>query len=97
VQWVPLSLESATSFVLLGPPAVTAQYCIVRGYRLGSLSIVGPVDYTWLIFAGLIGFLFFGEQPTLGVVAGSVIITAGGIMLAVIKSPSSERESTSPA
>ncbi|MGV1949296.1 DMT family transporter [Agrobacterium vitis] len=63
-QWVPLSIESAMSFLLLGPIAVTAQYCIVQGYRLASLSIVGPVDYTWLIFAGLIGFLFFGEsQP----------------------------------
>lgn len=94
MQWVPLSLEGAMSFVLLGPLAVTAQYCIVQGYRLASLLIVGPVDYTWLIFAGLIGSLFFGEQPTLGVVAGSVIITAGGIMLAVIKSPSREREGT---
>ena len=97
LQWVPLSLESAISFVLLGPIAVTAQYCIVQGYRLASLSIVGPVDYTWLIFAGLIGFLFFDEQPTLGVVIGSVIITAGGILLAAIKSPPGETESTSPA
>lgn len=97
MQWVPLSFESAMSFILLGPIAVTAQYCIVRGYRLASLSIVGPVDYTWLIFAGLIGFLFFGEKPTLGVAAGSAIIAVGGIMLAIIKPPASERESTSPA
>lgn len=97
MQWVPLSLESAMSFVLLGPIAVTAQYCIVQGYRLASLSIVGPVDYTWLIFAGLIGFLFFGEKPTLGVAAGATIIAVGGIMLAIIKPPASERENTSPA
>ena len=97
MQWVPLSLESAMSFILLGPIAVTAQYCIVQGYRLASLSIVGPVDYTWLIFAGLIGFMFFGEKPTLGVAAGSAIITIGGIMLAIIKPPASERESTSSA
>ncbi|UDF30776.1 UNVERIFIED_ORG: DMT family transporter [Roseateles sp. XES5] len=97
MQWVPLSLESAMCFVLLGPLAVTAQYCIVQGYRLASLSIVGPVDYSWLIFAGLIGFLFFGEQPTLGVVTGSAIVTAGGIMLAIIKAPSGERDSAAPA
>ncbi|OJF90093.1 DMT family transporter [Pararhizobium antarcticum] len=95
IQWVPLTLEGAMPFVLLGPVAVTAQYCIVQGYRLASLSIVGPVDYTWLIFAGLIGFVFFGEQPTLGVVAGAAMITIGGIILAVIKSPSSAREDTS--
>lgn len=97
MQWVPLSLGSAMSFILLGPIAVTAQYCIVQGYRLASLSIVGPVDYTWLIFAGMIGFLFFDEKPTLGVAAGSAIIAVGGIMLAIIKPPASEHESTSPA
>lgn len=97
MQWVPLSIEGALRFVLLGPLAVTAQYCIVQGYRLASLSIVGPVDYTWLIFAGLIGLLFFGEQPTWGVLVGSAIIATGGILLAVVKPPSSEHESTSPA
>lgn len=96
MQWVPLSLETALSCVLLGPLAVTAQYCIVQGYRLASLSIVGPVDYTWLIFAGLIGFLCFGEKPTLGVTTGSAIIAIGGIMLAIIKPPASERENMSP-
>lgn len=94
--WVPLSFESAISFVLLGPIAVTAQYCIVQGYRLASLSIVGPVDYTWLIFAGLIGFLWFGEIPTLGVAAGSAIIAIGGITLAIVKPPTKERENRSP-
>ncbi|MGY5810113.1 DMT family transporter [Rhizobium sp. LEGMi198b] len=97
MHWVPLSFEGAISFILLGPIAVTAQYCIVQGYRLATLSIVGPVDYTWLIFAGLIGFLFFDEQPTLGVVAGSAIIAVGGILLAAIKPSASERERTSPA
>lgn len=97
-QWVPLARESAISFVLLGPIAVTAQYCIVQGYRLASLSIVGPVDYTWLIFAGLIGFLFFGEKLTFGVAAGSAMIALGGIMLATIKPPpGSKRGGTSTA
>jgi drug/metabolite transporter (DMT)-like permease len=97
LQWVPLSFETALSCVLLGPLAVTAQYCIVQGYRLASLSIVGPVDYSWLIFAGLIGFLFFGEEPTLGAIAGSAIIAAGGILLAVIKPREGDHGSTSPA
>lgn len=97
MQWVPLSFETMMCVVLLGPLAVTAQYCIVQGYRLASLSIVGPVDYTWLIFVGLIGFLFFDEKPTMGVAAGSAIIAVGGILLAFIKPPASERECTAPA
>lgn len=94
--WIPLSLQNALIFVMLGPLAVTAQFCIVRGYRLASLSIVGPVDYTWLIFAGLIGLLFFGEFPSWGAVAGSAVIAAGGILLAVIE-PQADRDSAPSA
>jgi len=95
-QWLPLTPEIALSFALLGPIAVTAQYCIVRGYGLASLTVVAPVDYTWLIFAGLIGFLFFGEPPTWGTTAGSAIIAAGGILLATaVPSPGRSRSFSS--
>ncbi|KND57354.1 membrane protein [Candidatus Burkholderia verschuerenii] len=97
IQWRSLQFETEMLFALLGPIAVTAQYCIVQGYRLASLSIVGPIDYTWLIFAGVIGFLFFGEKPTLGVALGSAIIAIGGITLAITKPVASERDSKSPA
>lgn len=97
LQWMPLTPLAALLFLLLGPLAVTAQYCIVQGYRLASLSVVGPVDYTWLIFAALIGVLFFGEKPTWGVIAGSAIIAAGGIALAVVKSPADASDETSLA
>lgn len=44
----------------------------------------GPVDYSWLIFAGLIGFVFFQEVPTVGAIAGALLIAAGGIVLALL-------------
>lgn len=87
VLWMPVSAAEVAVFTLLGPVAVTAQYCIVQGYRLAPLSIVGPVDYTWLIFAGLIGFMFFDETMTVGVVVGSIIIVAGGSILTCVKTP----------
>jgi len=83
--WKDMSLSAMVPFLLLGPIAVAAQYCIVRGYRMAALAIVGPVDYAWLIFAALIGILFFNEVPSTGVVLGSAIIAAGGIVLAIIR------------
>ncbi len=83
--WKEASLSAMVPFLLLGPIAVAAQYCVVRGYRLASLAIVGPVDYAWLVFAAVIGFLFFNEIPTTGVIAGAAIIAIGGVILAVIK------------
>jgi len=83
--WRSNELLYNLQFLLLGPIAITAQYFIIRGYRMADLSIVGPIDYTWLVFAALIGYSFFGEVPTIEIVIGATLIAAGGIVLAVMK------------
>jgi drug/metabolite transporter (DMT)-like permease len=49
------------------------------------------VDYSWLVFAALIGFAFFGEVPTMGVLVGAALIAGGGIVLATVK-PAPEKQ-----
>lgn len=72
-------------FLLLGPFAITAQYFVIRGFRLADVSVLGPVSYSWIVFAALLGFVAFGEVPTTGTVIGAVIIVIGGIKLALLK------------
>ena len=43
------------------------------------------------MFAALIGFLFFNEIPTSGVLIGAALIAAGGIVLATVK-PGPEKQ-----
>lgn len=83
--WQSINFAETLLIFTLGPIAVSAQYCVIRGYRIAEVSVVGPVDYTWLVFAGLIGFLFFDEIPTNGVLLGAALIAVGGILLAVMK------------
>jgi len=85
LTWRSTGLLDNLPFVLLGPVGITAQYFIIRGYRIADVSVLGPVDYSWLIFAGLIGFAFFQEVPTIGAVLGSAVIAAGGVVLALMK------------
>jgi drug/metabolite transporter (DMT)-like permease len=73
---------TAAPFLLLGPAAIFAQYCNIRGYRIADVSVVAPLGYTWIIFAALIGLVIFAEVPTVTTVAGSAVIVAGGILLA---------------
>lgn len=81
-DWQPVTIIDCLPYLILGPIGITAQYCIVRGYRMADISLLGPVDYFWLVFAALIGFVFFDEWPTAGVIAGAGLITLGGILLA---------------
>ena len=80
--WHPGSLVDLIPFVLLGPLAITAQYFVIRGYAIADIAVVGPIDFSWLAFAALIGFVMFGEIPTVWVLMGSFLIAAGGIVLA---------------
>jgi drug/metabolite transporter (DMT)-like permease len=73
-------------FLLLGPLAITAQYFIIKGYTLADVALLGAVDYTWLIFAGIIGYVFFAEIPTLATMLGSITIVVGGLILAMVRS-----------
>lgn len=93
LAWKPLPLSDILIYSALGPFGVFAQYCTIRGYGMADISIVGPVDYSWLIFASLIGFFFFNEIPTWAVAGGAALIAAGGIVLATVK-PAREKQPT---
>ena len=76
----PLQWSELVAVGLLGS---LAQYAIFRAYQLGEASVVGPVDNSQMIWAGLIGSLFFGEIPDGITGAGVLIILAS--TLAVLK------------
>lgn len=53
-----------------------------RALQLGSVSKVVPIDKLSLVLAVLFGALFLSEKITLHVVLGSVLMTAGAILIA---------------
>lgn len=62
--------------------AGTAHFFIILGYRKGEASLVAPFEYSALIVAITLGWLFFGDIPTAPVWAGMALIVVAGIMLA---------------
>lgn len=85
LTWQSADMVFNASLMLWGPVAITAQYFIIRGYRLADVSIVGPVDYSWLIFAAALGYIFFGEVPSFESLLGAVLIGTGGVVLCLVR------------
>lgn len=81
LEWKTLDPMGYVICIGLGPVAVLAQYCTIRGYKSAPLSVVGPVDYSWLLFAILLGIAFFDETPDVSVIAGGGLIILGGCCL----------------
>ena len=43
--------------------------------------MLAPFDYSSMIFAMLIGWVVFGEVPTLTILIGAALVIAGGVLI----------------
>ena len=59
--------------------AMTAYMMLVASTRLGDLAATTPFRYSRLVFAMVIGILWFGERPDLWTLVGSAVIVAAGL------------------
>jgi drug/metabolite transporter (DMT)-like permease len=57
------------------------QYWWTRALSLAPAAAVGPFFYFSLVWAAIIGFLFWGDVPTLGLIAGSAVVVGSGLFL----------------
>jgi len=58
-----------------------AQYCWTQALRLAPTTAVSPFYYLMLVWALVIGFLVWGDVPTIGLIVGSVVVVASGLFL----------------
>src|SRR5690606_20710630 len=52
---------------------------ITQGFRIGPVSVVAPFDYSGLLWAGVLGWLFWQELPDTWTYVGCFVIVASGI------------------
>ncbi|OZI41177.1 EamA family transporter [Bordetella genomosp. 5] len=56
---------------------------ITQGFRIGPASVVAPFDYTGLIWATLLGWIIWNEQPDLQAYVGAAFIAGSGLYIAL--------------
>ena len=77
--WVPLQAEHIWQFLGIAVFGTTGMTMMSQAFRLAPAAIVAPFDYTGLIWATILGFLFWGDMPDLATYIGAAVITASGI------------------
>ncbi|MDB4078906.1 DMT family transporter [Amylibacter sp.] len=76
-----VSLDENQIYFVLGGIifGVIGYYCIVASTRIGEAGVVTPFRYSRLLFAIIIGFLFFNERPDFYTLLGASIVIMTGI------------------
>jgi drug/metabolite transporter (DMT)-like permease len=78
-QW-PTNLDLAL-FVASGITNVAAQYFWTLALRLGPAPAISPFYYLTLVWAVVIGYLAWGDIPTVPLLVGSAIVVVSGLLL----------------
>jgi S-adenosylmethionine uptake transporter len=84
--WVPGGWTSAGTFDLmamlgLGCVACVANLLITRALKWVPASTLAPLQYTLLLWAVILGYLFFGDLPDRQMLVGCAVIVAAGLLL----------------
>lgn len=74
------------------------QYLTTRALYHAPVSVIAPISYTRILWAVLVGFVWFGDVPTIWVLAGSaIVILASLIVYRQPKSPRAAPTAPSPS
>jgi drug/metabolite transporter (DMT)-like permease len=83
IQGWPLPTATQSLLIVLaGLFGVFGQLLMTYSYRYAEASMIAPLEYTSMIMAVTLGYLFFDEIPALSIWIGApLVIAAGAIVL----------------
>jgi drug/metabolite transporter (DMT)-like permease len=77
--FVPMSDNIWIAIVAISVFLTAGQFLTFRAFRLAPVGAVAPFHYTELVWATLIGWLFWNEWPPAYVWYGAMIVVAAGL------------------
>ena len=79
--WAQVSAWQAVFLVSAGICGGVAQIFMTEAYRHAEASTVAPFEYTSILLAIVVGYLAFGDKPTIHIVVGGAIVIGAGIFI----------------
>ncbi|MBR9764741.1 MAG: DMT family transporter [Rhodobacteraceae bacterium] len=79
--WVPMPGWTLWLTVAAAALVLTSYVSIIQAMRMGEISFVSPFRYTSLLFALVLGLVFFGEWPEPLTLIGAAIVVASGLFM----------------
>jgi drug/metabolite transporter (DMT)-like permease len=82
-QWQVPELSHLPVFLGMALFGTSGIALVSHAFRLAPAAIVAPFEYTALIWATLLGWLFWNEIPGIWTYAGAAVIIASGIYIVI--------------
>lgn len=80
-SWSAMSAPEWGLLAVGGAFGTLAHLLLVQAFRMAPTAVVSPMIYTQIVAACVLGYVVFGEVPTLATLIGAGIVVASGIAL----------------
>jgi drug/metabolite transporter (DMT)-like permease len=73
-NWQPIAPENWLQLLFMGSLASSGQMLMTKAFRLASPVTIGLLTYSNVLFASLLGYIFWQEPLSQGLLVGSILI-----------------------
>ncbi len=80
--WTPISWQDFLMIGAIGVCSGIAQFWWTQAFRSCPAAILAPFSYLSMIWAVLMGYLVWGDVPTLALIGGAAIVAMSGLFIA---------------
>lgn len=92
--WVP-SLKETGLLLFMGLIGMTGMMLLWRAYQIAPAGVIAPFDYSYLVWAVLMGYFFFDEVPTVNTMVGMMLIASSGLYIGFREMQQMKRDKSS--
>lgn len=79
--WTLPPVQTVLVLMSTGVMGGIAQILVTASYRYAPASMLAPYDYSSMIFAIVVGYVWFDELPTLVILIGAALVIAGNVVV----------------
>lgn len=79
--WVVPSPFVLVLLVAAGVVGGVGQLFLTGALRLAPVAVIAPFDYTQLLWAGVLGYLIWGEAPHAYTLVGALVVAGSGVYI----------------
>ncbi|HEX6092828.1 MAG TPA: DMT family transporter [Dongiaceae bacterium] len=78
-QWRNPDLQGWMLMILVGAVGGIAHYILIRALTLAPAALLAPFVYLQLVWAAIVGFVWFGDVPGWSTLGGTAVLAASGL------------------
>jgi drug/metabolite transporter (DMT)-like permease len=82
-EWRPVLVSDWVWLIGIGVTGALGQIWLTNAFRRAPPSVVGPFEYTAILWAFAIDWIFWSASPSLSLIIGACIVIASGIVVIV--------------